>query len=91
MGKLLQKERKLWEIEKYLRMLGEFGEREVLRTEAGKRILREKTRAMEGRYEALQSGKIWRVLRAAVRDWRQVRVVAVVCDLVIVREGSRGL
>ncbi len=86
-GKLLQKERKLWEIEKYLRMLGEFEERRVLRTEAGKRILREKTQAMEGRYEALQSGRIWRVLRAAARDWRQVLGVAVVCDLVIVREG----
>lgn len=86
-GKLLQKERKLWEIEKYLRMLGEFEERRVLRTEAGKRILREKTQAMEGRYEALQSGRIWRVLRAAARDWRQVRGVAVVCDLVIVRKG----
>ena len=86
-GKLLQRERKLWEIEKYLRMLGEFEEHRVLRTEAGKRILREKTRAMEGRYEALQSGRIWQVLRAAARDWRQVRAVAVVCDLVIVREG----
>ena len=86
-GKLLQRERKLWEIEKYLRMLGEFEERRVLRTEAGKRILREKTRAMEGRYEALQSGRIWRVLRAAARDWRQVRAVAVVCDLMIVRGG----
>ena len=86
-GKLLQKKRKLWEIEKYLRMLGEFEERRVLRTEVGKRILREKTQAMEGRYEALQSGRIWRVLRAAARDWRQVRGVAVVCDLVIVREG----
>ena len=86
-GKLLQKKRKLWEIEKYLRMLGEFEERRVLRTEAGKRILREKTQAMEGRYEALQSGRIWRVLRAAARVWRQVRGVAVVCVLVIVREG----
>ena len=86
-GKLLQKKRKLWEIEKYLRMLGEFEERRVLRTEVGKRILREKTQAMEGRYEALQSGRIWRVLRAAARDWRQVRGVAVVCDLVIVRKG----
>ena len=86
-GKLLQRERKLWEIEKYLRMLGEFEERRVLRTEVGKRILREKTRAMEGRYEALQSGRIWQVLRAAARDWRQVRAVAVVCDLMIVRGG----
>lgn len=84
-GKLLQKDRKLWEIERYLEMLGEFQEWQVLRTEAGKRTLREKTRAMEGRYEALQSGKIWRVLRAAARDWRQVRVATVVCDLVIVR------
>ncbi len=84
-GKLLRKDRKLWEIERYLGMLGEFQKWQVLRTEAGKRTLREKTRAMEGRYEALQSGKIWRVLRAAARDWRQVRVATVVCDLVIVR------
>ena len=84
-GKLLQKKRKLWEIEKYLRMLGEFEERRVLRTEAGKRILREKTRAMEGRYEALQSGSMWQVLLRAFRDRRNVRVATVVCDLLIVR------
>ncbi len=84
-GKLLQKERKLWEIEKYLRMLAELEERQILRTEMGRRTLREKTRAMEGRYAALRSGKIWRVLRAAARDWRQVRMATVACDLLIVR------
>ena len=84
-GKLLQKERKLWEIEKYLRMLRELQAGEILRTEAGKRILTEKLRTMEGRYEALQSGSMWQVLLRAFRDRRNVRVATVVCDLLIVR------
>lgn len=84
-GKLLQKERKLWEIEKYLRMLGEFERCRALRTEAGERILREKIQAMEGRYEALRSGSRWQVLRNAFRDRRNVRMATVVCDLLIVR------
>ncbi len=84
-GKLLQKERKLWEIEKYLRMLRQLQAGEVLRTETGKRILTEKLRTMEGRYEALQSGSKWQVLRQALQDRRYVRVATVVCDLLIVR------
>lgn len=83
-GKLLQKDRKLWEIEKYLRMLQEFEKCQVLQTAEGKRILRGKIHAMEGRYEALQSGKISQVLRRAFRDRRYVRIATVVCDLLIV-------
>lgn len=84
-GRLLQKERKLWEIERYLEMLREFQAREILGTEAGKRILTEKLRTMEGRYEALQSGSVEKVLRNALRDRRNVRVATVICDLLIVR------
>lgn len=84
-GKLLRKDRKLWEIEKYLRMLGGFENCQVLQTVPGRQILREKIHAMEGRYEALQSGRIWNVLRQAIRDRRNVRVATVVCDLFIVR------
>lgn len=87
-GKLLQKERKLWEIEKYLGMLRAFRDGEAMRTEAGKEVLRAKIRTMEGRYEALRSGKMWQVLRHAFRDRRNVRVATVVCDLLIVRGGK---
>ncbi|MCI8544267.1 MAG: glycosyltransferase [Lachnospiraceae bacterium] len=88
-GRLLEKERKLWEIEKYLDMLRAFQGGEVLRTEEGKRTLQEKLSTMEGRHEALKSGKMWMVLRRAFRDRRNVRLATVVCDLVIVR-GEKG-
>lgn len=88
MGRLLQKERKLWEIEKYLEMLRAFQGGEVLRTEEGKRTLEEKLSTMEGRYEALKSGKMWAVLQRAFRDRRNVRLATVICDLVIVRRGK---
>lgn len=84
-GKLLQKERKLWEIEKYLQMLREFQAGEALRTEAGRRILQDKLRTMEGRYEALQSGSRRQVLSWALRERQYVRAATVVCDLLIVR------
>ena len=66
-------------------MLRELQAGEILRTEAGKRILTEKLRTMEGRYEALQSGSMWQVLLRAFRDRRNVRVATVVCDLLSVR------
>ena len=85
-GRLLQKGRKLWEIEKYLHMFGEFERCQVLRTEAGNQILQEKLRTMEGRYEALQSGSRLQVLQRAFRDRQNVRMATVVCDLLIVRD-----
>ena len=88
MGRLLQKERKLWEIEKYLGMLRAFQGGEVLRTEEGKRTLEEKLSTMEGRYGALKSGKMRMVLQRAFRDRRNVRLATVVCDLVIVWRGK---
>ncbi len=88
MGRLLQKERKLWEIEKYLEMLRAFQSEGVLRTEEGIRTLQEKLRTMEGRYEALKSGKMRMVLQRAFRDRWNVRLATVVCDLVIVRGGK---
>lgn len=84
-GRLLNKERKLWEVEKYLGMLRAFEVDGVLRTEGGREALERKLRTMEGRYEALLSGKMSRVLREAFRNWGEVRVATVVCDLFIVR------
>lgn len=84
-SRLLNKERKFWEIEKYLKMLEQFGKCEVFQTEEGRRTLRDKLTAMRSRYEALQSGKITRVLKSAVENRRNVRPATVVCDILIAR------
>ncbi len=78
-------------MEKYLKMLGSFEKHGVLRTEEGKRILKAKVRAMEERYEALKSGKVRKVLGAALRNRKQVRLATVICDVAICRqEGDRN-
>lgn len=89
-SRLLRRDRKLWEVEKYLKMLDSFEKYGVLRTEEGKRILKAKVRAMEERYEALKSGKVRKVLGAALRNRKQVRLATVICDVTICRqEGDR--
>lgn len=83
--KLLNKGRKFWEIEKYLKMLEQFEQCEVFQTEEGRRTLQEKLTAMRSRYAALQSGKIRRVLQSAWENRRNVRLATVVCDVLIVK------
>lgn len=84
-SKLLNKERKLWEIEKYLQMLEQFEKCEVLQTEEGRRTLQEKLKTMRSRYAALKSGKIMQVLKSAVANRRNVRIATVVCDVLIAK------
>lgn len=84
--KLLNKERKLWEIEKYLKMLEQFKQCEVLQTEEGIKTLQEKLIAIRSRYAALQSGKVIQVLKSAAVNHRNVRPATVVCDVLIVRQ-----
>lgn len=84
--KLLHKERKLWEIEKYLKMLDAFAECQVLETEEGRRMLEEKTQAMRSRYEALRSGRLTQVIKSAVQNRKNVRPATVVCDILIVKQ-----
>lgn len=83
--KLLNKERKLWEVEKYLKMLEQFEQCRVFQTEEGCRTLREKQKAMRSRYAALQSGKILQVLKSAGENRSNVRLATVMCDMLIVR------
>ena len=87
--KLLNKERKLREIEEYLRILEAFEGEGALKTKRGRKALSEKRISMEGRYEALKSGKIGRVLKNARENWGNVRLAALVCDLMIVRQRDR--
>lgn len=89
LGKLLNKQRKLKEIEDYLRILDAFATERVLRTEEGRKALAEKHTSMQGRYEALKSGKKWRVLQNARRNKGQVRAATLICDLLIVGKSNR--
>lgn len=87
-GKLLHKKRKLWEIEKYIEMLRLFKEQKVLRTEEGRQALMKKCQVMEGRYDALLSGQISRVLKEAFLNRKNVRFATVICDLLIVKNNG---
>lgn len=82
--RLLNKERKLWEIEKYNGILDAFEREKVLETEKGQELLACKRRSMGQRYEALASGKVIKVLKSAWNNRRMVRIPTVVCDMAIV-------
>ena len=85
--KLLDKKRKIQEIETYLRMLRSFEEEQILQTSEGWEALEKKLRSMEGRYESLQSGKVGKVIKNAWKYRKNVRLTTVVCDVVIVGKG----
>ena len=80
--RLLDKERKLKEIEIYLQTLKGF-QKGVLITEKGNAALTDKLESMQGRYEALRSGKVGKVLKNAWRYRKQTRIATVICDVVI--------
>lgn len=84
--KLLNKQRKLKEIEDYLVILNGFAEGKVLQTEEGRVALQRKLASMQGRYDALCSGKISRVIKNAWQQRREVRLATMLCDVVIVKQ-----
>lgn len=81
--RLLQKERKLKEIQEYLQILQAFDGGDVLQTDVGKIALQKKIFSMQGRYEALKSGRLKWVLGNAVRHWHETRVKTLLCDVLI--------
>lgn len=83
---LLKKSRKLEEIEDYLNILQLFMRGEVLRTDGGKEALQEKLSSMQGRYEALRSGKRSTVMKNAWKNRNSVRLATLICDLLIVKQ-----
>lgn len=83
-SRLLQRDRKLREIRDYLQILGAFEQDDVLRTDSGKAALHRKLSSMQGRYDALQSGKLGRVLANAGRHRRETRLGTLLCDVAIV-------
>ena len=84
--KLLNKQRKLKEIQDYLQILDAFEKEKVLLTAKGNTALQQKHRSMRGRFEALQSGKITKVLANAKEQRKNVRLATVLCDVLIVKQ-----
>lgn len=81
---ILNYQRKIKEIEAYNAILQVFEQEELLSTDMGKKVLEAKCRSMHGRYEALLSRSIWRVVRNAWRNTRNTRLSTLLCDLFIV-------
>ena len=86
LGKLLQKGRKVKEIETYLQILRKFAEDRLLLTEEGKEALAKKTTSMEDRLAALQSGKFSKVIQNAKKHKDEIRPATFICDLLIVKK-----
>ncbi len=84
-GKLLNKQRKLKEIENYLHILEAYTEEKVLQTKEAEIVLQRKLQSMQDRYKALQSGKVGKVLKNAWKHRAEVRLATLICDVVIVR------
>lgn len=81
--RLLSKERKLYEIKKYVKILNQFKEGDVLFTQEGKNALNDKWSSMQGRYEALMAGKVSGILNNAWKNREYIRGATVVCDIII--------
>lgn len=86
LGKLLQKGRKVKEIETYLQILRSFAEDRLLLTEEGNEALAKKTTSMEDRLNALQSGKFSQVIQNAKKHKDEIRPATLICDLLIVKK-----
>lgn len=84
--KLLSKERKLKEIADYLKLLRALAEEQCLRTADAQKELALKINSMEGRDNALRSGRYCEVLHNAWENRKLTRKITVICDLLICKE-----
>lgn len=84
--KLLNKERKIKEIESYCQHLEGFQQGNVLQTDIGRRTLQKKQKAMQDRYNALKSGSIRQVLMSARDNKEGLRLATIICDVLIVKK-----
>lgn len=81
--RLLNRDRKLREVQDYIQILEALEEGRVAKTEAGRESLARKRRIMQERYEALRAGSLKRVLKNAWKDRDAVRPATVLCDAVL--------
>lgn len=91
LAKLLQKDRKVREIEKYLAILRGFSDDRLLLTEEGRKALAKKTVSMEDRLEALKSRKFSKVFQNARKHKGEIRPATLICDLLIVKKKDSDL
>lgn len=82
--KLLNKKRKLDEINTYLNMLYEFEEKEVLATKEGKDFLANKRASMDERRRALTSRNVFKVIGNGIKNRKYTRFATFACDVIIV-------
>ncbi|MBQ8232135.1 MAG: glycosyltransferase [Lachnospiraceae bacterium] len=89
LAKLLNRTRKLAEIEKYNAILDAFDKLRIMESAEGRQALEDKKRVMRERYEALLSGSVRKVAANAWRNRKFTRGVTAVCDLVIACKKGR--
>lgn len=89
-SRLLNRDRKLKEIDDYLSILEEFSRECVMRTEEGKEALGRKTNVMKQRREALASGKAGKVIKSAWENRNSVRLMTAVCDIAIALKDKKS-
>lgn len=89
-SKLLNRERKLKEVQKYNCILEKFEKYKLMETESGKHALAVKYKVMTDRYQALLSGRISKVAINAIKNYHDTRIATVICDLAItVKKGKK--
>lgn len=87
---LLNKKRKLEEIEDYMFLLDAFQREQPLQTEEGKRVLQNKRQIMLDRRKALESGKLLQVLQFRKKyGGKEIRMATFLCDLWIVKQKEK--
>lgn len=82
-GKLLNKTRKVDEIERYLKMLADVEASKCLQDDEYWELVKRKKRIMQERLENLGNGKRFAIIKQYLKNRGEIRVATVVCDLVI--------
>ena len=83
---LLDKKRKLSEIDEYMGILESFEQEKVLHSPESLSALSKKKDIMTRRRDALTSGKLGKVISNGIKDRHSVRMKTVICDLLIVKQ-----
>ena len=89
MSVLLNKTRKLAEIDEYMQILDAFEREKVLSSKKSIKALATKKEIMIKRREALEKGSLCEVISNGIRYHRHVRAKTMICDLFIVKQKNR--
>jgi glycosyltransferase involved in cell wall biosynthesis len=83
-SKLLNRERKLWEIQHYNNMLDAMIDGNVLQTLSGRLKINQKREAMKVRLEVIQNGKLSELFCSLWKYRQVIRLEAFICDMIII-------